>query len=97
MYTHGLKGHVYRYLQCLHLNIQDINVWMWLKTLAPKGKPLSSLKLRLHDFYMLQQWQSFINHYEILPAYEDSLQDSVTRLFLINSQATLDNPLEELV
>ena len=79
------------------LDLQDIDVWLWLKKLAPWSKLVSLNKSRLIDLFSIpQQWESLINYYEINQLTGDSLQNSICGSFLVNGCKALETPIKEL-
>ncbi|KAF8503023.1 hypothetical protein JB92DRAFT_3123524 [Gautieria morchelliformis] len=80
-------------------NLDDMDIWMWLKALAPRVKGVTSpLKLRLLDLFgSTDQWSSFVDARECLTPQSTSLQPSIMGPYPMGGRAGPDIPLAEIV
>jgi hypothetical protein len=80
------------------MNISDINVWMWLKTLSSESRPTNAtLWVSLVSLFSdLGRWSGLVDAWECLTPQAETFRASITSPFPIAGRDTSTIPLSEL-
>jgi hypothetical protein len=80
------------------LNTSDVDIWMWLKQLAPKSRPPNAtLWVPLISLFSeAGRWGGLVDPWECLTPQTENLRGSVTSPFPINGRDTSTIPPSEI-
>jgi hypothetical protein len=80
------------------LNTSDVDVWMWLKWLSPKSRPINSTMWTplINLFSEPGRWSGLVDPWECLTPQTENLRGSVTAPFPINGRDTSTIPHSEI-
>ena len=80
------------------LNVSDVDIWMWMRTLSPKSRPPNAT-LRAPLISLLSEagrWSDLVEARECLTPQAETLQGSITSPFPIKDRDTSTIPLAEI-